>query len=389
MNAAVANSSNDAIRLAEALIARPSVTPDDAGCQALIAERLQALGFECHALEFGPTEGRVSNLWAVRRGVLEGPTVVLAGHTDVVPTGPLTDWTTPPFVPSHRNGHLHGRGAADMKAAVAAMVVAAETFVRNTPQHRGAVALLLTSDEEGPAKDGTTRVVEWLQARGDQLDACIVGEPTSVDRLGDVIKNGRRGSLSGRLQVFGVQGHVAYPHLADNPVHRLAPALATLAATRWDEGNAAFPPTTFQVSNLNAGTGVGNVIPGMVVMDFNFRNSTESTPESLKARVHAVLDGAGLRYELAWTLGAEPFLTAPGPLSEALAAAIEAECGQRPELATTGGTSDARFLAKVCPQVIEFGARNATAHKIDESVAVADIEAMARIYRRTLESLLR
>jgi succinyl-diaminopimelate desuccinylase len=374
-----------ALRLAETLLARRSVTPADDGCQALIAERLAARGFECHPLRFGA----VDNLWAVHRGVAPGPCVVLAGHTDVVPTGPVERWASDPFVPTHRDGRLHGRGAADMKTAIAAMTVAAEEFVQANPAHKGAVAVLCTSDEEGPAIDGTRRVVEWLVARGERLDACIVGEPTSVERLGDVIKNGRRGSLSGRLEVRGVQGHVAYPHLALNPVHTLAPALAELAATRWDEGNASFPPTTWQVSNIHAGTGVGNVIPGSVALDFNFRHCTESTPDALKRRVHEILDRHGLRWSLDWTLGAEPFLTKPGPLSDALAAAIEAECGYRPELATTGGTSDARFLAPVCPQVIEFGVSNASAHQVDEWVRVADVEPLKNIYRRTIEALLR
>ena len=379
---------HDTLHLVEALIARASVTPHDGGCQALIAERLQPMGFACEPMPFGPEGARVSNLWAIHRGQRPGPTVVLAGHTDVVPTGPLDQWRSDPFVPTHRDGRLYGRGAADMKTSVAAMVVAAEEFVRAHPSHAGAVALLITSDEEGPSVDGTVRVVQALQARGEKLDCCIVGEPTSVQRLGDMIKNGRRGSLSCRLTVSGVQGHVAYPQLARNPIHQLAPALAELAATEWDRGNAHFPATTFQVSNINGGTGALNVIPGAVVADFNFRFSTDSTPESLKTRVHSVLDRHGLTYEAAWSQGGEPFLTTPGALSEALSAAIRAECGVTPLLSTTGGTSDGRYIAKICPQVVEFGPVNETIHKIDENVIVADIEPLKNVYRRTLETLL-
>ncbi|MBL8352352.1 MAG: succinyl-diaminopimelate desuccinylase [Burkholderiaceae bacterium] len=376
------------LRLLEALIARPSVTPDDAGCQSLVTERLAPLGFDCETLRCGPDDFRVTNLWAVHRGARPGPTIVLAGHTDVVPTGPLSAWTSDPFVPSHRDGRLYGRGAADMKTSIAAMTVAAEEFVRRQPQHAGTLALLFTSDEEGPSVDGTVRVVEALQARGERLDCCIVGEPTSVERLGDMIKNGRRGSLSARLTVQGIQGHVAYPQLARNPVHQLAPALAELAATAWDAGNEHFPPTTWQVSNLHAGTGALNVIPGEVVVDFNFRFSTESTPGQLKARVDELLRRHGLEYTLAWTLGGSPFLTRPGSLSAALTAAIEAECGTTPVLSTTGGTSDGRFIARLCEQVVEFGPVNASIHKIDENVNVADVEPLKNIYRRTLEALL-
>ena len=376
------------LRLLETLIARPSVSPDDAGCQALVSERLAPLGFACETLCFGPEAARVTNLWALHRGSRPGPTVVLAGHTDVVPTGPLAAWTSDPFVPSHRDGRLYGRGAADMKTSIAAMTVAAEEFVRQHPDHAGSVALLLTSDEEGPSVDGTVKVVEALQARGERLDCCIVGEPTSVSRLGDMIKNGRRGSLSARLTVHGVQGHVAYPQLASNPIHLLAPALAELAAMVWDAGNAFFPATTWQVSNIHAGTGVGNVIPGEVVVDFNFRFSTESTPEQLKARVVGLLARLAVPHSLAWTLGGSPFLTRPGGLSAALTAAIQAETGATPVLSTTGGTSDGRFIAQVCAQVVEFGPINASIHKIDEHVQVADIEPLKNIYRRTLEALL-
>lgn len=372
------------LHLAEALIAHRSVTPDDDGCQALVAERLHSAGFACEPLRFG----EVRNLWAVRRGARPGPTVVFAGHTDVVPAGPLDAWSSDPFTPTHRDGKLYGRGAADMKGSVAAMVVAAEEFAARHPQHAGAVALLLTSDEEGPAVDGTVRVVQALQARGERLDACIVGEPTCVDRIGDMVKNGRRGSLSGRLTVLGVQGHVAYPQLARNPLHMLAPALAELCAAAWDAGNDHFPPTTFQVSNLRAGTGATNVIPGEAVADFNFRFSTESTPEGLKARVAEVLARHGVEHRLEWTLGGEPFLTAAGSLCDALLGAIRAETGVQAALSTTGGTSDGRFIAKACPQVVEFGPVNASIHKVDEHVVAADLETLKNIYRRTLEALL-
>lgn len=378
----------EALRLAEALIARPSVTPEDAGCQALIADRLNAAGFACETIVCGPDHFRVSNLWAIRRGARPGPTLAFAGHTDVVPTGPLAQWASDPFVPTHRDGQLFGRGAADMKSSIAAMVVAAEAFAAAHPRHAGAIAFLVTSDEEGPSVDGTVRLVELVKARGERLDMCIVGEPTSVDTLGDMVKNGRRGTLSGRLVVKGIQGHVAYPQLARNPIHQVAPALAELATTEWDRGNAHFPPTTFQVSNFNAGTGAGNVIPGEAVIDFNFRFSTESTAEGLKQRVHALLDRCGLEYALAWTLGGEPFLTTPGTLTAAVAAAIEAECGVKTTLSTTGGTSDGRFIATICPQVIELGPRNASIHKIDEHVEAADVDRLSAIYRRVMEQLL-
>ena len=379
---------SDTLRLLEALIARRSVTPADEGCQALVAERLKPLGFECETLTAGPDDFRVTNLWATHRGTRPGPTVVLAGHTDVVPTGPLSEWTSDPFVPSHRDGHLYGRGAADMKSSIAAMTVAAEELVRAHPDHAGTLALLFTSDEEGPSTHGTVHVVDTLQARGVTLDCCIVGEPTSVETLGDTIKNGRRGTLSAKLIVRGIQGHVAYPQLARNPIHQLAPALAELAATEWDRGNDHFPPTTWQVSNIHAGTGATNVIPGEVVLDCNWRFSTESTPEGLKARFEEVLRRHGLEYDLKWTLGGQPFLTRPGSLSEALGAAIKTETGVATELSTTGGTSDGRFIARICPQVVEFGPINATIHKIDERVKVADVERLKNIYRRTLESLL-
>ena len=377
------------LHLVEQLIACRSVTPEDGGCQQIIRERLLPLGFEFETIVSGPADFRVTNLWAVRRGSdAKAPLLAFAGHTDVVPTGPLEQWRSDPFVPTHREGRLYGRGAADMKSSLAAMVVATEEFVAAHPAHRGSVAYLLTSDEEGPANDGTVKVVEWLREHNVRLDACIVGEPTSVDRLGDMVKNGRRGSLSGRLTVKGVQGHIAYPQLAKNPIHLAAPALAELASIEWDRGNAYFPPTSWQMSNIHAGTGATNVIPGTLVVDFNFRFSTEATPESLKQRVHAVLDRHGLDCDIAWTLGGEPFLTPVGTLSEALAGAIRTETGISTELSTTGGTSDGRFIARLCPQVVEFGPLNASIHKIDEWVEVASLEPLKNIYRRTLEALL-
>lgn len=375
--------------LLEQLIARTSVTPADAGCLDLIGARLAAAGFTLERMDSGPDSFRVHNLWAVRRGAAaEAPLLVFAGHTDVVPTGDLSAWTSDPFVPTVRGDRLYGRGAADMKTSLAAMVVAAEDFVARHPGHAGSVAFLLTSDEEGPARDGTVVCVERLRARGERLDYCIVGEPTSVEQLGDTVKNGRRGSLSGRLRVRGVQGHVAYPQLARNPVHQAAPALAELAAADWDRGNDHFPPTTFQISNIAAGTGAGNVIPGELTVDFNFRFSTESTPDSLRQRVQALLDRHGLDYALDWTLSGQPFLTPVGTLSAALGAAIAAETGVTTALSTTGGTSDGRFIATICPQVVEFGPLNASIHKIDEYVPLDQIAPLTRIYRRTLENLL-
>ncbi len=377
------------LSLLEDLISRRSVTPDDAGCQAVLTARLAALGFACEPLDAGPDSFRVKNLWAKRAGAGPGArTLVFAGHTDVVPTGPLNQWFSDPFVPTHRDGKLYGRGAADMKTSLAAMVVAVEEFLAANPNPRHAIAFLLTSDEEGPSIDGTKAVVEHLKARDERLDWCIVGEPTSVDRLGDMIKNGRRGTLSGKLTVRGIQGHIAYPQLARNPIHQLAPALAALVAEHWDSGNEFFLPTSWQVSNVHGGTGASNVIPGEVVVDFNFRFSTESTPEQLKARVHGLLDAHGLIYELAWTLGGLPFITPPGDLVHALSTAIQAETGVTTELSTTGGTSDGRFIAQICPQVVEFGPRNASIHKIDEHVAVAEIEPLKNIYRRVLEHLV-
>lgn len=371
------------------LISRPSVTPQDAGCQQVIAARLSALGFACETVQSGPPEFRVTNLWALRPGAAQdAPVLLFAGHTDVVPTGPIEQWHSDPFLPTVREGRLYGRGAADMKTSLAAMVVAVEEFLAAHPAPRAAIAFLLTSDEEGPARDGTVKVCELLAARRQRLDWCIVGEPTSTATLGDVIKNGRRGSLSGRLTVRGVQGHIAYPHLARNPIHLAAPALAELTAVSWDQGNAHFPPTSWQISNIHAGTGATNVIPGELVVDFNFRFSTESTPEQLKQRMHAVLDRHALDYRIDWTLGGEPFLTPPGALSDALQAAIRAETEVQPQLSTSGGTSDGRFIAKICPQVVEFGPVNASIHKIDEWVDVDAIDPLKNIYRRTLEALV-
>jgi len=371
--------------LAESLIRLRSVTPDDHGCQQLLAERLRPLGFGCETI----AGNGVTNLWAVRPGDAPGPTLAFAGHTDVVPTGPLDQWRSDPFVPAVRDGRLYGRGAADMKSSIAAFVVAVEELLEAGTPYAGRIALLLTSDEEGPATDGTVKVVEALAARGERLDYCVVGEPTSVERLGDMVKNGRRGSLSGRLVVTGVQGHIAYPHLARNPIHQLAPALAELVATEWDRGNEYFPPTSWQVSNVQAGAGATNVIPGRITLDFNFRFSTASTVESLRRRLTAVLERHGLDFTLDWSLSGMPFLTARGALSDALAAAIRAETGIEPALSTTGGTSDGRFIARICPQVIEFGPTNATIHKIDENVELASLEPLKNIYRRTIEALLR
>ena len=377
------------LRLVEALIACRSVTPVDAGCQALLRQHLEPAGFVCEALDGGPADARVSNLWAVHDVGVPGPTLVFAGHTDVVPTGPLQQWTSDPFVPSHRDGRLYGRGAADMKTAVAAMTMAASEFVAAHPQHPGRVALLITSDEEGPALFGSQHVVNLLQQRGEKLDGCIVGEPTSMQRLGDTVKNGRRGTLSGRLTVKGIQGHIAYPQLARNPLHDLAPALAELVTTHWDEGNAFFPPTSWQVSNMHAGTGALNVITGEAVLDFNFLFSNQTTPESLQQRVHGLLDRHELQYELIWTLGGETFLTPPGTLSQALSDAITTECdGIVPALSTTGGTSDGRFIARICPQVMEFGVINASIHKIDEWVDVAAVEPLKNVYLRSLQNFL-
>jgi len=379
------------LRLAEQLISCASVTPEDASCQAILAARLAPLGFDCETIVSGPADFRVTNLWAKRpaRHAPGAPLLVFAGHTDVVPTGPLEQWHSHPFAPSHRDGKLYGRGASDMKTSLAAFVVAVEEFIAKRPDTPLSIGFLLTSDEEGPANDGTTIVCQALQARGERLDYCIVGEPTSVERTGDMIKNGRRGSLSARLTVNGVQGHIAYPQLAKNPIHLVAPALAELVAVQWDAGNAFFPATSWQVSNIHGGTGATNVIPGAVVIDFNFRFSTESSPESLQQRACAVLDRHALEYRIDWVLGGLPFLTPPGTLVNAVREAIQAETGLIAQLSTTGGTSDGRFIAKICPQVIEMGPPNATIHQINEHVRVSDIEPLKNIYRRTLEILER
>jgi len=370
------------LALARALIARPSVTPNDAGCLELIGERLARIGFTLERIDVGG----VSNLWA-RRGTA-APLVCLAGHTDVVPTGPLDEWTSPPFEPQIRDGFLYGRGSAGMKSSLAAFVTAIEGFVAAHADHPGSIALLLTSDEEGDSIHGTVEVCRALAARGEGIDFCIVGEPTSVTTLGDMIKNGRRGSLSGKLTVKGLQGHVAYPHLARNPIHAVAPALAELVAIEWDRGNEYFPPTTWQISNMRAGTGASNVVPGSAEILFNFRFSTASAPDALKARVHDVLDRHGVEYELQWVLGGKPYLTPRGTLVEAAVNAIRAELGVEAELSTTGGTSDGRFIADICPQVVEFGPANASIHKIDECIPVDAIAPLARCYRRILDQLL-
>jgi succinyl-diaminopimelate desuccinylase len=370
------------LALTEELISLHSVTPADGGCQLKMAERLSPLGFDCETI----ASGEVTNLWA-RRGTAQ-PLLVFAGHTDVVPTGPLERWSSDPFTPTHRDGKLYGRGAADMKTSLAGMVVAVEEFVAAHPDHKGSIGFLITSDEEGPAIDGTVIVCNQLKARGEQLDYCIVGEPTSVKQIGDMIKNGRRGTMSGKLVIKGVQGHIAYPHMAKNPIHLAMPALAELAAIEWDQGNEYYAPTSWQMSNIHAGTGASNVIPGECVVDFNFRFATSSTVDGLQKRVHDVLDKHGLSYDLKWTVGGLPFLTPRGELSEALSSAIKAETGIITELSTSGGTSDGRFIAHICPQVVEFGPTNASIHKIDEHIAVDEIEPLKNIYRRTLESLL-
>ncbi|QXZ10993.1 succinyl-diaminopimelate desuccinylase [Comamonas sp. Y33R10-2] len=387
------------LQLTEQLISLPSVTPEDAGCLELLSAALKPMGFACERLDSGPADFRVQNLWAKLTPVQstsaqnaissDRAVLVFAGHTDVVPPGPLKEWTSPPFVPMHRNGHLYGRGASDMKTSIAAFVVALEEFLQATPQPAFDIALLLTSDEEGPSIDGTKVVVEELRKRGERLDWCIVGEPTSVKRTGDMIKNGRRGTMSGKLTVNGVQGHIAYPQLARNPIHEALPALAELAATVWDRGNDFFQPTSWQISNIHGGTGASNVIPGHVVIDFNFRFCTESSADSLQQRVHEVLERHGVEYSLVWTIGGQPFLTTPGTLVQAVQAAIKDETGLDTELSTTGGTSDGRFIAQICAQVIEMGPPNASIHKIDECIALADIEPLKNIYRKTLEQLQR
>ncbi|MDQ7014865.1 MAG: succinyl-diaminopimelate desuccinylase [Gammaproteobacteria bacterium] len=370
------------LNLAQALIQRPSVTPEDHGCQALLIERLEKIGFQIERLRFG----EVDNFWA-RRGS-SAPLFAFAGHTDVVPTGPETAWDYPPFGAEIHDGLLHGRGAADMKGSIAAFVTACERFVAEHPDHTGSIAFLITSDEEGPSINGTVKVIEHLEARQEKIDCCLVGEPSSTDKLGDIIKNGRRGSLNAKLTVLGKQGHVAYPHLADNPIHRCAAALDELAGIEWDQGNDFFPPTSFQISNINAGTGVTNVIPGTVEILLNFRYSTEVTAEILQQRLLAILDKHPLRYEIEWTLSGLPFLTAAGALVEAIVPSVEAVMGFKPQLSTSGGTSDGRFIAPTGAQVVELGPRNATIHQVNECVSVEHLNQLSEIYEGVLQRLL-
>jgi len=370
------------LELTRDLISRPSVTPADGGCQEVMMKRLAAIGFRVERMNFG----NVANFWAVRgRGA---PVFCFAGHTDVVPTGPLEEWQTDPFVPTVSDGVLYGRGAADMKSGLAAMITATEEFVRQYPDHRGSIAFLITSDEEGPSVDGTKRVVEVLKARGERIDWCIVGEPSSESEIGDTVKIGRRGSLSGRLTVHGIQGHVAYPQLAENPVHTLAPALAELTSRLWDEGNEHFEPTTFQVSNLNAGTGAPNVIPGELKARFNLRYSPVQTVASLKETVEGILRKHGVKYTLEWYVSGEPFYTPPGPLSDAVVAAVKEVTGKPPRLSTSGGTSDGRFIAPMGAQVVELGVVNKTIHKVNENVRISEIDALHRMYFNVLRNLL-
>lgn len=372
------------LELAKALIARPSVTPEDAGCCEIIARRLSAAGFHCEFLNFG----KVTNLWAIREGGQPGPTLVLAGHTDVVPTGPVEQWVHGPFSAIQADGYLYGRGSADMKSSLAAFVTACEAFLAQSPAFSGRLAFLITSDEEGPALDGTVQVVRELAHRGELLDYCIVGEPTSVSALGDTVKNGRRGSLSGTLTIKGKQGHIAYPHLAVNPIHQFAPALAELADIRWDDGNRYFPPTTWQVSNIHAGTGATNMIPGALRAEFNFRFGSVSSPDALKERLQSVLSRHGLAHDIEWTLGGDPYLTEPALLCDAVCDAIRTVTGQAPALSTTGGTSDGRFIAKHCREVLEFGPINASIHQINERISVSDLAPLHEIYRRSITRLL-
>lgn len=375
-------SDSPVISLAKDLLSRRSVTPEDAGCQDVMIERLLQLGFCIETMVFDDT----TNLWA-RRGT-QAPLFVFAGHTDVVPSGPIEQWHTPPFEPTIKDGMLYGRGAADMKGSLACMIVAIERFIAENPDHQGSIGLLITSDEEGPFINGTTRVVDTLEARNEKIDLCIVGEPSSTLVVGDVVKNGRRGSITGDLTVKGIQGHVAYPHLADNPVHRALPALAELAAKTWDNGNDYFPPTSFQIPNINAGTGASNVVPGECQVQFNFRFSTELTDEAIKAQVHEILDQHQLDYHLNWTLSGHPFLTEKGTLVDAVVAAIEEVAHITPELSTSGGTSDGRFIARTGAQVIELGPVNATIHKVNECVKIEDLELLTDMYQKVLEKTL-
>ena len=378
------------LELTEALIACHSVTPADGGCQELIAKRLQAIGFHTESVVSGPENFQVTNLWAIKKGKSgdQGKVLMFAGHTDVVPTGPLEKWDSNPFTPTIRDGMLYGRGAADMKTSLAGFVVATEEFIIQHPDHKGSIAFLITSDEEGPAKDGTVIMCERLLKQGQRLDYCVIGEPTSVDRLGDMIKNGRRGSLSGKLKIKGIQAHIAYPHLGKNPIHLTAPAISALVETEWDKGNQYFQPTSFQISNIHSGTGANNIIPGELTIEFNFRFSTESKPEQLRERVEKILKDAGLDFEIDWHLGGSPFITGDGELAGALRKAIKAETQLEAELSTTGGTSDGRFISKICKEVVEFGPLNATSHKINECVIIDNVEPLKNIYRKTLEHLV-
>lgn len=378
------------LELTEALISCRSVTPADGGCQELIAERLQAIGFHTESVISGPENFQVTNLWAIKKGTAgdQGKVLMFAGHTDVVPTGPLDKWDSDPFTPTIRDGYLYGRGAADMKTSLAGFVVATEEFVLTHPNHKGSIAFLITSDEEGPAHDGTVVMCERLQKHGQRLDYCVIGEPTSVDLLGDMIKNGRRGSLSGKLEIRGIQAHIAYPHLGLNPIHLAGSIIQKLTEIEWDKGNAYFQPTSFQMSNIHAGTGANNIIPGNLEIDFNFRFSTESTPEQLRERLEKALNDEQIDYKIDWHLGGSPFITGDGDLANALRKAIKAETRINTELSTTGGTSDGRFIAKICKEVVEFGPLNATSHKINESVNVEDIVPLTNIYRKTLEQLV-
>ncbi|KAB8309561.1 succinyl-diaminopimelate desuccinylase [Erwinia endophytica] len=369
------------IELTQQLIRRPSLSPDDAGCQAIMIARLQALGFTVEPMNFGDT----LNFWAWRG---EGETLAFAGHTDVVPTGDVSRWINPPFEPTIRDGVLYGRGAADMKGSLAAMIVAAERFIAHHPNHKGRLAFLITSDEEASATHGTVKVVETLMARNERLDYCLVGEPSSTEIVGDVVKNGRRGSMTANLTIHGVQGHVAYPHLADNPVHRALPALNELVATEWDQGNEFFPPTSMQIANVQAGTGSNNVIPGELLVQFNFRFSTELTDAMIKQQVQALLERHQLRYSLDWQVSGQPFLTASGKLVNAVVKAVEHYNEIKPQLLTTGGTSDGRFIARMGAQVVELGPVNATIHKINESVKAADLQLLSRMYQRIMEQLI-
>lgn len=374
--------SSPSLDLAIQLLSIDSVTPDDKGCQDLICERLDKLGFHCETLQFG----EVTNLWA-RRGN-EGPVLAFAGHTDVVPTGPLEQWHSDPFKPEIRDGYLYARGAADMKSSIASMITACERFIEQQPDHMGSIAFLITSDEEGPAVDGTVKVIETLQQRGEKIDWALVGEPSSSKLLGDVVKNGRRGSLGARLIIKGVQGHVAYPHLAKNPVHLASPAMAELASTEWDQGNEFFPPTTFQFSNIQAGTGATNVIPAEIIIDFNLRFSTELTPEIIQQRIESLLEKHDLDYKIDWNLSGLPFLTAEGELVEAAQAAIKKVTGLTTELSTAGGTSDGRFIAPTGAQVLELGPINESIHKLNENILAEDIDSLSLIYQAMLEQLL-